>query len=130
MTILRYITQDGRMLEQRTVINERYIEMRDGFHPMTNDCVFQDSARRKDNSILIAEQCTIPLMSKMGDPEMATLFREYIVAESKFKQPTVSKMWARTLIALWNWIKVNGIPLLIGLFIIYIVGNALLAGAN
>jgi hypothetical protein len=130
MTILRYITQDGRMIEQKTVINERYIEMRDGFHPMTNDCVFQDSARRKDNSIIIAEQCTIPLFSEMGDAEMSTLFREYVVAESKFKQPTVSKMWTRTLIALWNWIRVYGVPFAVALFVIYIVGNDLLTRVN
>jgi hypothetical protein len=130
MTILRYITQDGRMVEQKTVINERYIEMRDGFHPMTNDCVFQDSRRRKDNSILIPEQCTVPLFSEMGDAEMATLFREYVVAESKYKQPTVSKMWIRSLVALWDWIRGHGVALMIGLFIIYIVGNALLQGMH
>lgn len=116
------------MIEQKTTINERYIEMRDGFHPMTNDCVFQDSQRRRDNSILIAEQCTIPLMSKTGDPEMETLIREYIVAESKFKQPTVSKMWARTFRAIGAWLAAYGIPLCIGLFVIGVVANALLQG--
>jgi hypothetical protein len=128
MTVLQYITQDGRMIEQKTVINERYIEMRDGFHPMTNDCVFQDSQRRRDNSIIIAEQCTIPLMSKTGDPEMETLIREYIVAESKFKQPTVSKMWGRSLRALGAWIAAYGIPLGIALLVIGVIVDSLLKG--
>lgn len=111
MTILRYITQDGRMIEEKTRINERYIEERDGLHPMTNDCVFQDGQRRKDNSILIAEGVTTPIFSKLGHQDMENFFREYVVAESKFKQPTISKIWKRTFLAISDWIMSYGIYL-------------------
>jgi hypothetical protein len=87
---------------------------------MTNDCVFQDSERRRDNSILLVEGVTPPFGSGMGHEDIENYFREYIVAEQGFKQPTVSKIWKRTFMAITDWITTNGLYLGI---IILILGS-------
>ena len=116
------------MIEERTRINERYIEHRDGFHPMTSDCVFYDSLRRREPCITLVEGATPPLFSDMGHDDMENFFKEYIVAEQGFKQPTVSKIWKRTLLAISDWIATNGVPVMIALFVIGSVAYSLVGG--
>ena len=50
-----YFMVDGRAKMEKTNVNPRLLEMPDGYHPLTNDSVWQDAKRRMDPLLIIIQ---------------------------------------------------------------------------
>jgi len=117
--MIQYFTVDGRCLIEKSNIDARYIEMRDGYHPITNDSVWQDDTRMRPPILAIFEGVTPPLGADMTDEDLETLLKEIELIKLGFKKPSVSKMFWRALVAFGQWFKSYAIPIGVGLTIVY-----------
>ena len=126
--IVQYFMADGRCIIEKSAINARYIEMRDGDHPITNDSVWQDNKRRRQPIMVVFEGCLSPLGADMTEEDVISLLTEIELIKLGFKKPTVSKMWGRALARLFGQITKVGLSGLIFLFIAYFVIMSMIEG--
>ncbi len=117
--ILLYLTVDGRAIVEKTRINQRLFEMPDGYHPLTNDSVWQDSKRQIDPIVVVIQGVTPPYGAQMARNDILSMLYEIDVAEHSLGKQNVSKIWWRALVRLGEWLWKKGIYLLIAGYIIY-----------
>ena len=110
---LIYLTVDGRAKVEKTNVSTRLIEMKDGYHPVTNDSVWQDSKRIRDAILFIIQGVLGPYGASMTEEDTLNVLFEIEAAERAFKPPSVSKMWQRMLAAAFDWLMKYGIILFI-----------------
>ena len=97
---LIYLTNDGKARVENSKVGTRLIEMPDGYHPITNDSVWQD-AKRKSDGIMLLFQGVLPAYGgSMAEDDVLNVLREVEYAEKSFKPMSNSKMWMRSLSAL------------------------------
>ena len=104
-------------------VGTRLLEMPDGYHPLTNDSVWQDSKRKSDAILFLAQGVLGPYGATMGDQDTMNVLREVEYAEKSFKPMSNSKMWQRNLAAIWTFLIKYGI----WLFLLAIAGGAIYA---
>jgi len=92
---LVYLTVDGRAKIESTKIRERLVEMPDGYHPITNDSVWQDVERKRDSMLMIVEGVRAPYGGTMETEDIKLLLYDMELKERAFKPQGVSKMWWR-----------------------------------
>ena len=126
--MIQYFTVDGRCVIERSNVNARYIEMRDGYHPITNDSVWQDNLRRRQPIMAIFEGVLGPLGSDMSVEDVKGILREVQIIKRSHKSQSISKMWARALQRIFQFILTAGVPTAIIIFAIIIIAQALLEG--
>ena len=126
--MIQYFTVDGRCVIERSNVDARYIEMRDGYHPISNDSVWQDDKRRRQPIMAIFEGILGPLGSDMGVEDVRGLLREAQIIKRSHKSQSISKMWARALQRILKFILTMGLPTAIILFAIVIIAQALMEG--
>ena len=127
MTI-QYFTVDGRCIIDRSTVGSRYLEMRDGYHPVTNDSMWQDDKRMRPPMICIFEGVTPALGASMAHEDIKVLFTEMTAIRRCHKQPSVSKMWLRALANMFRSILKVGLPTIIFIFIAYFVIMSMIQG--
>ena len=125
-----YFTVDGRVTIEKTPLNARFIEMRDGYHPISNDSVWQDSARREDGIMCIFEGILGPYGSDMTEEDVAGILTEAEFIMRAHKRQSISRMWLRQLSALFNWVISYGMMLFVIGLSGYFIINAILEGAG
>jgi hypothetical protein len=127
--MIQYFTVDGRCVIEKANVNARYIEMRDGYHPITNDSVWQDSKRLKPPVMAIFEGVLGPLGSDMSVQDVKGILLEVQIIKRSHKTQSISKMWMRALARVFEFVYTRGIPIGIIIFALYFVGSAMLKGA-
>ena len=121
---LIYLTNDGKFRVETARVGTRLIEMPDGYHPITNDSVWQDAKRKSDGIMILIQGVLGPYGSgkgEMTEEDVLTTLREVEYAEKSFKPMSNSKMWQRSLASMFAWFYKYGITL----FIAGIAGYAL-----
>ena len=118
---LIYLMNDGRARVETAKVGTRLIEMPDGYHPITNDSVWQD-AKRKSDSMMILVQGVLPAYGgTMAELDTLNVLREVEYAEKAFKPMSNSKMWQRAFQRIWDFFA----KYLIWLFLVGIAGYSL-----
>jgi len=121
MTKLIFLTVDGRARVENTRIGTRLIEEADGYHPLTNDSVWQDAERLRPPAIVLIQGVLGGYGSNMTREDVLTTLYEIELAERAFKPPSVSKIWQRNLAWLFGAFSKYAVVM----FIVGIVGFAL-----
>lgn len=123
-----YFTVDGRCIAEKTKLNSGLIEMPDGYHPITNNSVWQDARRVKDALLIIIQGVRGPYGATMEDQDIARLLYDLELEERAFKKPRVSKMWWRALQRLGEMFLKYGLYVFIMGMVIYYAASAMLQG--
>jgi len=114
-----YFTNDGRTVVEKAKINARYLELPDGYHPITNDSIWQDSKRMRDPVLPVFEGVLGPIGSDMVEEDVKGILTEVEIIKKSHKNPQISKMWMRLLQRLGGWFFKYGIMMFIFIMIIY-----------
>ncbi len=69
-----------------------------------------------------------PYGATMENEDVSSVLYEIELAERAFKGPSVSKMWQRALLRLFEFIYSKGLMILIMIFFGYFIAQAMLAG--
>ena len=117
---LFYLTNEGSVRVENAKIGTRLVEMPDGYHPVTNDGIWQDAKRRAAPVMVLMQGVLGPYGSSMTEEDTLNVLLEIELAERAFKPQSVSKMWQRQLAAIIAWFG-KSLPYL---FIISIIGYA------
>lgn len=99
-----YLSVDGTATREKTKIRERMIEMPDGYHPITNDSVWQDAKRVRDSMMIIIQGVRGPYGASMEEKDIALLLYDMELRERSFKRQSVSKMSWRFLARIGEWL--------------------------
>jgi hypothetical protein len=118
MTKLIFLTVDGRARIENTKIGTRLIEMPDGYHPLTNDSVWQDAERMRPPAIVLIQGVLGGYGSNMTREDVLTTLYEIELAERAFRPASVSKMWMRALARMIEFMMKWGIWILVGLVVL------------
>jgi hypothetical protein len=119
---LIYLTVDGRARIENAKIGTRLVEEPDGYHPVTNDSVWQDAKRLKDAVMIVVQGVLGPYGASMTEADTLQVLYEIDIVERAFKPQSVSKMWQRWFANAFAWFMKYGILL----FIIAIVGYSVI----
>ncbi len=123
-----YFTVDGRCMPEKTRTIPRLLEMPDGYHPVTNDSVWQDAKRMMEPLLIIIQGVRGPYGGTMENKDVSSVLYEIELAERAFKRPKISKMWMRSLERLINFIQTKGLYIGVIIFILYFVAQSMFAG--
>jgi hypothetical protein len=123
-----YFTVDGRVVHENSNVNARFIEMRDGYHPITNDSIWQDTRRLRPPILAMFEGVLGPQGSSMAEQDVKGLLLEVEIIKRAHRKPSISKMWLRALMRIVEWIYSKGILLFITLFAGYFILQAMIGG--
>ena len=126
--IIQYFTAEGRCIIEKTRLSARYLEMRDGDHPLTNDSVWQDDKRTRQPILVIHEGCLGPFGADMTEEDIISIMTEIELIKLSYKKPSVSKMWTRAIARMFEWIVSKGLMILIIAMIGYFVLQSILQG--
>lgn len=102
--------------------------MPDGYHPVTNDSVWQDAKRMMEPLLIIIQGVRGPYGGTMENKDVSSVLYEIELAERAFKRPKISKMWMRSLERLINFIQTKGLYIGVIIFILYFVAQSMFAG--
>jgi len=123
---LVYLTVDGRELVSNWKVNSRILEMGDGYHPVTNDSVWQDSKRLLPARMVLIQGVLPPMGATMAHEDMRSILTEKIITEHGFRRSGVSTMLMRWLGNAFEWLTSH----IVYLFIAGVVGFSLLGSAG
>lgn len=124
-----YITVDGRAVLDKTKTNPRLLEMPDGYHPITNDSVWQDSKRILEPMMIVIQGVRGPLGATMENEDVSSVLYEIELEERAFRKPRVSKMWMRSLERIFDFLQTKGLYIAVIGFALYFIAQAMLQGA-
>jgi hypothetical protein len=116
---LIYLTNDGKARVETAKVGTRLIEMPDGYHPITNDSVWQDAQRKSDGMMILFQGVLPAYGGTMAEADTMNVLREVEYAEKSFKPMSNSKMWQRSLASLWAFGMKYGITLFIVILAAY-----------
>jgi hypothetical protein len=125
---LIYLTVDGRARIENTKVSTRLIEETDGYHPVTNDSVWQDSRRIREPILFLTQGVLGPYGASMTEEDTLNVLFEIEAAERAFKPQSVSKMWQRWLANGFDWLMKYGITLFIVAIAAYAIAGSFLGG--
>lgn len=126
--IVQYHRVDGTMRVEKTKLNARYIEMPDGYHPITNDGVWQDDRRKGPPMMVIVEGVLGPIGADMTETDVSGMLTEVEIVKRSHKPQHISRMWMRALQRFFDFVGSRGIPTLIVIFIGYVLYSAFSGG--
>jgi hypothetical protein len=109
-----YLSVDGTGTREKAKIRDRMIEMPDGYHPVTNDSVWQDSKRTRDSIMVIIQGVRKPYGGTMEDKDIELLLYDMELRERSFKRQSVSKMSWRFLGRMGEWVVKFGPMIVMG----------------
>ena len=124
-----YVSVDGSMRVEKTRNVPRLIEMPDGYHPVTNDSVWQHAKRLMEPLMIIVQGVRAPMGGTMETADVSSVLYEIELAERAFKKPRVSKMWMRLIEAISEFIRTKALYFAIVGMMLYFIAQAMLEGA-
>ena len=126
--IIQNFYPDGTCIVERARVKSRFLELPDGYHPLTNDSVWMDNNRRRQPLLVVFDGCTGPLGADMTEQDLKTLLTEIELIKLAFKKPLISKMWFRWLQAAFKSLLTYGVGALVFVLFAYYIGLAITQG--
>ena len=126
---IEYISVDGRMRVEKTRHVPRLIELPDGYHPVTNDSVWQDAERRREPLLVIIQGVRAPLGGTMETEDVSGVLYEIELAERAFRKPRVSRMWMRAFEAIAEFLRTKALYIGVVGMCLYFIAQAMLEGS-
>lgn len=123
-----FCSVDGQSRAEKVKLDTLLIEMKDGYHPVTRDSVYQDIERKKDPICLLWQGVTPPQGAETTDDYMKNLLLTIEMVRMSRRQQSISKMWFRKLQAGMNWMMSYGMMLIIMVFVAIVLSQSLLGG--
>jgi len=115
---LIYLTVDGRAkIETCHLGGEVMFETADGYHPVTNDSIWQDAKRIKDPIMVIVQGVRGPYGATMEEGDVSRVLFDMELRERSFKPQSVSRMWWRSLVRLSEWFMKYIVLIVMGIII-------------
>ena len=110
---MMHLNRDATVRLENARITQRMVEFPDGYHPMTNDSVWQD-AMRKRPPVIVSIDGVLPFYggSMTGQDILHELYDVELSARA-MKRQSVSKMSWRFLFQLWAGLMKYGVILFI-----------------
>jgi len=118
---LIHLNVDGTARIENAKITQRIVELPDGYHPKTNDSVWQDAMRKKPAMMFSLEGVLRFYGGSMAQEDILHALYDVELSERAMKQQSVSKMSWRWLAQLWGGLMKYGVVL----FFVAIIGWAL-----
>jgi len=115
---LVYAMVDGRAKVSNAKAYFRMIELPDGYHPITNDSVWQHDKRTLPPIMLITQGVLGPYGATMSQEDVKNTVYEIKIVERAFKPQSVSKMWMRWLENAGDWMLKYGVMLFVVMLMI------------
>ena len=128
MTRVIYFKVDGSATGEKVKHIPTLLEMPDGYHPVTNDSVWQHAKRVMEPVMVIIQRVRAPYGGTMENEDVANVLFEIELEERAFKSHKVSKMWMRSLGRLMDFIVTKGIFIVILIVIAYYLVQSMLGG--
>lgn len=128
MTRIIYFKVDGSATIEKVRHIPPLLEMPDGYHPVTNDSVWQHAKRVMDPVMVIIQRVRAPYGGTMENEDVRNVLFEIELEEAAFKKHKVSKMWMRAFEGIIDFILTKGIFILILIFIAYFLVQSMLGG--
>ena len=122
------VSQEGQIFAEKAPVNGRYIEMRDGYHPLTNDSYWQDEKREAPPVLLLFENVLGAHGSEMAEQDVKTLLTESVIITRMHKKHQVNRRWMRLVARFMDWLKTYGLYFFIMIVVVYIVSDAVFVG--
>lgn len=123
-----YFMVDGSASMEKIRRVPPLLEMPDGYHPVTNDSIWQDAKRIRDPLMVLIQRVRAPYGGTMENEDVSNVLFEIELEERAFKAHKVSKMWARAFGRAMDFILTKGIFIVIIIFIAYYLVQAMLGG--
>ncbi len=127
---LMHLNVDGTVRMENARITQRMVEFPDGYHPKTNDSVWQD-AKRKRPPVMISIEGVLPFYGgSMTAEDILHELYDVELSERAMKNQSVSKMNWRWIQALFAGLAKYAVALFVagligfGLYSQYFGGNA------
>jgi hypothetical protein len=127
---LIYLTVDGQEKVENWKPRARFVEEPDGYHPVTNDSVWQHDSRRYPARMVLVQGVTPPFGAKMAHEDMKNMLNEKLLAEHGFRKQVVSKMFWRMLSNAADWLIKYGIMLAIVALVVGTVAYSFIGGGS
>lgn len=125
---LIHLNVDGTARVENARITQRMVEFPDGYHPKTNDSVWQDAVRKKP-PIMFSVEGVLPFYGgSMAREDILHELFDVELSERAMKMQSVSKMSWRWLGQLWGAVMKYGIMLFIAAIIGWALYNQYLGG--
>ena len=128
MTRIIYFQVDGSASAEKIKKIPPLLEMPDGYHPITNDSVWQHAKRVMEPVMVIIQRVRAPYGGTMEAEDVSNVLFELELEERAFKKHHISKMWARALGRLVDFFISKGIFIIILIFIGYYLVQSMLGG--
>jgi hypothetical protein len=125
---LVYLSIDGQERVENWRPRARMIEEPDGYHPATNDSIWQHDSRRFQPRTVIIQGVTPPLGAHMAHEDMGNMLTEKLLAEHGFRKPPVSKMFWRALSNAADWLMKYGLMVGVVFLILGAIAYSYLGG--
>lgn len=123
-----YFKVDGQAQVEKTNNIPRLFEMPDGYHPVTNDSVWQDAKRTREPILIFIQGVRGPYGATMENEDVSSVLYEIELAERAFRKPNVSKMWYRALLRMLEWVYARGVPMVGIIIVAYFFVRGMLSG--
>lgn len=128
--IIQNFLPDGSCVIEKARVNTRFLELPDGYHPLTNDSVWQDDKRRQQPILVVFDGCLGPLGADMTEEDIKTLLTEIEMIKLAFKKPTISRMWMRWLSKMFSAMLKYGVTTIVFIMMAYYIGIAMYQGVG
>lgn len=126
---LMHLNRDATVRLENARITQRMVEFPDGYHPMTNDSVWQD-AMRKRPPVIVSIDGVLPFYggSMTGEDILHELYNVEL-SERAMKRQSVSKMNWRFLGQIFDGLMKYGVVLFIASLVAWALYMSLTGGA-
>lgn len=128
MTRAFYFMVDGSANVEKVRRVPPLLEMPDGYHPITNDSVWQDAKRIRDPIMVLIQGVRAPYGGTMENEDVSNILFEIELEERAFKKHRISKMWMRALERFMDFVLTKGIFIVILIFVAYYIIQAMMGG--
>lgn len=123
-----YIKVDGTAIMEKVRNIPPLLEMPDGYHPVTNDSIWQHAKRVMEPVMVVIQRVRAPYGGTMEAEDVSNILYEIELDERAFKKHGVSKMWMRAIERFMDFVVSKGIFILILMFIAYYVIQSMMGG--
>jgi hypothetical protein len=125
---LVYLSIDGQERVENWRPRARMIEEPDGYHPATNDSIWQHDSRRFHPRTVIIQGVTPALGAHMAHEDMGNMLTEKLLAEHGFRKPSISKIWQRNLAWLFGALSKYAVVLFVAGIVVFALYNQYFGG--
>lgn len=123
-----YLSVTGHAYAENLKATTSLVEMKDGYHPITNDSVFRDRERKDDAIVVIWQGVAAPEGANQTRQFITDVFVDIEIKKMAHDRKKVNKIWHRQVAAIIGAVAKYGLQLIIFIIIAYILVDAFIGG--